>query len=765
MNNDLQNAVNNRNTIPWIVVSCHYPIYSSLSDSYNLEIRTVLEPLLLTYAVDLVLSGHNIHYERTFPVSQGLVLQQHYNSPKFPVYVVVGSSGGGIAMPVGDKSDFTAFIRSTKSGFVQIAVNKTVMDVSRVEMKQSTIIDQFVIIHKNRTNVLPSTSPIPPRTKLPISPFKFYQISSNSLKPFQCTTPFSISNISIPHELILIEQNSLNSKILTTLTRIILEQKLGVTVKVKFEPDLNDTLLSDLQEDTVFIQAQPLPKSFNSKPVGREYGARGSWTWQIRNTGSNSVQDWKYFQSDSGDYKQLYCPLESCVQEMKSITSKYSLMLLPDSAGSEEGLILRALSQSSSEDMMFQWWTPNFIGTTLDNYTEILIPEIRIEEFKVYSKLVSEHPATYFINNFQLSTEDLSTLLHNTEGDTRNVQLVACNWLINNPVKVNRWFQKDKSSDIPMNLSFAIFSFVTLLLIILLSCYVRNLWRHYNRFQLAPREPPFTIGTIQIYDEEMISREFPKIFPKIKQTYDKIIKSNATVYNGYIVPSTTDANDVVITWIDADDAAKCCIEINKQLCKVIWPTELTKEKSTSIQLNSDGSAAFAGIRVKIGLVFGDATAVCNKDLALQYSGLSFETSAYLCEVANGGQILVSRSFFSAVTQPETGDPFVFQELASVEIDNVGKLNLYNLDVTGLQRVFGGTQTDSDCPNKIATGIYRFLSSTSGGKNISVTRLSACLQNSSAIEKVISTHPSLPSEDFLTREDISALMSNTIHVKI
>jgi predicted phosphodiesterase len=79
----------------WKIAYFHHPLYSSgETHGSNLELRQVLEPLMVKYGVDVVLTGHEHFYERIKP-------QNGIN------YFIVGSSGqlrkGNIA-----KTDLTA---------------------------------------------------------------------------------------------------------------------------------------------------------------------------------------------------------------------------------------------------------------------------------------------------------------------------------------------------------------------------------------------------------------------------------------------------------------------------------------------------------------------------------------------------------------------------------------------------------------------------------------------------------------------------------
>ncbi len=55
-------------TRPWRVVALHHPPYSSGRHGSTSRLRQTLEPVLRRHRVDLVLSGHDHHYERTVPI-------------------------------------------------------------------------------------------------------------------------------------------------------------------------------------------------------------------------------------------------------------------------------------------------------------------------------------------------------------------------------------------------------------------------------------------------------------------------------------------------------------------------------------------------------------------------------------------------------------------------------------------------------------------------------------------------------------------------
>ncbi len=81
----------------WKVVALHHPPYSSGEHGSTPGFDEVLQPVLVRHHVDLVLAGHDHHYERTEPID-GIT------------YVV---SGGGCKTTGVGRSDFTAVAEST----------------------------------------------------------------------------------------------------------------------------------------------------------------------------------------------------------------------------------------------------------------------------------------------------------------------------------------------------------------------------------------------------------------------------------------------------------------------------------------------------------------------------------------------------------------------------------------------------------------------------------------------------------------------------
>lgn len=98
---DLQEAVARRDAgeIDFIAILQHHPLYSnhaSLARQYNTDLITWQEPILDAYDVDLLLTGHNHHYERSFPMVSSIPTSldpAQYEDPVGWIQVISGGAG------------------------------------------------------------------------------------------------------------------------------------------------------------------------------------------------------------------------------------------------------------------------------------------------------------------------------------------------------------------------------------------------------------------------------------------------------------------------------------------------------------------------------------------------------------------------------------------------------------------------------------------------------------------------------------------------
>jgi 3',5'-cyclic AMP phosphodiesterase CpdA len=110
----------------WKICFFHHPIYSSgEKHGSNVEVRSVLEPLLVKYGVDVVLSGHEHFYERIKP-------QKRIN------YFIVGSSAKLREGNVG-KTDLTAKAFDSDNVFMLAEISGDTMNFQVISRTGETI--------------------------------------------------------------------------------------------------------------------------------------------------------------------------------------------------------------------------------------------------------------------------------------------------------------------------------------------------------------------------------------------------------------------------------------------------------------------------------------------------------------------------------------------------------------------------------------------------------------------------------------------------
>ncbi|ETO09319.1 hypothetical protein RFI_28070 [Reticulomyxa filosa] len=156
-----------RTETPWIIVFGHRSMYctkivegtyectreceylkNGVIDPNTLERSWALEPLFYQYHVDLYLSGHTHHYERTYPVFNNVTTQFDYQSPDATVYVVNGIAGVTSFDPFRTNIPLWSAYRDTELrtmfGHIQV-FNQSVLTYEAVDY-QGNIFDSFTIV-------------------------------------------------------------------------------------------------------------------------------------------------------------------------------------------------------------------------------------------------------------------------------------------------------------------------------------------------------------------------------------------------------------------------------------------------------------------------------------------------------------------------------------------------------------------------------------------------------------------------------------------
>jgi len=136
--NWLEHGLRNSHAV-WKVVALHHPLYSSgKKHGSNLKLRTILEPMLTKYQVQVVFAGHDHLYER-LKLQQGI---QHF---------VTGAGGKMRRGDIDPRSTLRAMSYDEDNSFMLIEVGEHQMNFKSINEK-GVVIDSGVI--KQSTSLL-----------------------------------------------------------------------------------------------------------------------------------------------------------------------------------------------------------------------------------------------------------------------------------------------------------------------------------------------------------------------------------------------------------------------------------------------------------------------------------------------------------------------------------------------------------------------------------------------------------------------------------
>ncbi|KAK6994740.1 iron/zinc purple acid phosphatase-like protein isoform X1 [Biomphalaria glabrata] len=211
---DLTEANKLRDSVPWIIVMAHKPLYCTKSEmeqecqEENSYLRDSLEDLFFEHGVDLIISGHKHCYERSWPMYMSRAFQLNYINPLAPIYIVIGAMGYEYMADKQKSSPFwLAFAMSDteKELFARLnVVNKTHLVWSvHASMTNEDVDDVQVIQTKHGSFGEPGAKALEkmkPRTggsrNLPPEPFHFVDATNidYQYRPFILSaTVFTIS--------------------------------------------------------------------------------------------------------------------------------------------------------------------------------------------------------------------------------------------------------------------------------------------------------------------------------------------------------------------------------------------------------------------------------------------------------------------------------------------------------------------------------------------------------------------------------------------
>lgn len=147
-------------TAPWKVVFFHHPPWSSGEHGSSTVMRKYT-PLFEQYGVDLVLTGHDHDYERSYPMKGSAVAPSGTPSP---TYLVVGSGGVSLRPLPGGKPSWSVVRNNVDHGYLDVTVEDGTL-TGQLLTPSGKVVDRFTL-----TKSLPPEEQPQPGTSEPSSP-------------------------------------------------------------------------------------------------------------------------------------------------------------------------------------------------------------------------------------------------------------------------------------------------------------------------------------------------------------------------------------------------------------------------------------------------------------------------------------------------------------------------------------------------------------------------------------------------------------------
>ncbi|MCP3101517.1 metallophosphoesterase [Myxococcus sp. K15C18031901] len=140
----------------WKLVMMHHPPWSSGGHGIDTQFRETFAPLFEQGDVDLVLTGHDHDYERTFPLVGESVAPK---GKRGVTYVVVGTGGAVLRKFPNPLPRWTA-VRSDKDyGFLDVRIHQDVL-TARLVTPDGGVADEFVLSKRVALTLAVATSPL-----------------------------------------------------------------------------------------------------------------------------------------------------------------------------------------------------------------------------------------------------------------------------------------------------------------------------------------------------------------------------------------------------------------------------------------------------------------------------------------------------------------------------------------------------------------------------------------------------------------------------
>eukprot|EP01079_Euglenida_sp_SAG-EU17-18_P006532 gene6532-1164_t len=132
--------------------------------------------------------------------------------------------------------------------------------------------------------------------------------------------------------------------------------------------------------------------------------------------------------------------------------------------------------------------------------------------------------------------------------------------------------------------------------------------------------------------------------------FEELVSKLGKQYHGYQLMADDHNNTVETIFESAEDALSFCLNLQKQTMDLVLPKMLMLTNYCEIVYDTYGQVLFRGLRLKIGADSGFPL-MYQEDSRLKFSGQSYDMAHNLCQLAAGGQTLVTDRLFELAPPP------------------------------------------------------------------------------------------------------------------
>jgi hypothetical protein len=155
------------------VIFTHKPAYTSPTNhAESDDLQDNFHPLFDQYGVDLVLTGHNHNYQRSYPLKSGEIIETtekiNYNDPEGQIYIVAGT-GSVSQYGLDGRSSFIATRDDDNFGYLDVAITNDGKTLTgKFFANSGSTLDTFTIDKSGEAPLLePEPEPSPSGTPKP----------------------------------------------------------------------------------------------------------------------------------------------------------------------------------------------------------------------------------------------------------------------------------------------------------------------------------------------------------------------------------------------------------------------------------------------------------------------------------------------------------------------------------------------------------------------------------------------------------------------